>query len=877
MVKNKNLQQGPKKGPANEPKQVILQTIEVRKWMRTEQDIPKWRNAIKSAEAINPRRKLLYNLYADVALDGHVESVTGKRKDAVTAANWQFVDQEGKPIDEVNALIDTIGFDDLLNAIIDSRFWGYSILEPKFWKGIDDTWEMSAGLIPRLHYRPELGVVTFDAVGDDGINIREGIYAKTVIEVGNVNDLGLYMKAAPYQILKRGGMGDYAAFIQTYGNPLIDATWDGFDNKQKEQLQAALTGLGAGGNIIRPEGTNIEIKENNAKNTGDAHGSFLSFLNKEISKALLGSTETTESSVSSGYAQSKTHAEEDDSKHDNDITYARKVLNSRLIRVLQSYGFNTMGGKFIVQGEETELSKAESFAIHSQLATTHKLPVEDDFWYETYGVPKPDNYEQLKKEMEEKGNAPETKPVQGGGRKKGGKGNKEEEEEEVKLSFLQRLASFFVKAPAVTTGAEPTACSHHRITLAESDAINNDALLHRIYDAKGKLSFDSELFWKTTNILNQGFKKGWDTGKEITLSDNPSFIYGEDDPAMLTHFERSIFRFAGQKNIKILQKLNQLYRQSKSFEEFYVKAGALIEVSNKDWLETEYTTATLTGEAAATYHRLKAQKDIFPYWEYKTVGDNLVRASHVPLHGLVLPADDKRWDKIFPPNGWNCRCYVVPRMRHEVDKSKFAENRKKADAYLNGPRGQKDFAAGWGTNRVKDGEVFTEVQQYSNKFNSLALKELNQLQPVDFKLPLYNDAKKEASATWQDYKGDAKAYYSALEEIEGKKTVRDYSNRPLVLSEKDWRKHSTDQKKNRAHRVTFLTGMQEALNKPDEVWLNGNKLDQLVYIKYFKGKTILNVAHVKNNAVHLKSWFLLADSEVPKYRKGLLVNKKPSK
>jgi len=246
------------KQPASAPKPIIIQKIEVRPVNRTSQDIPKWRRAIQNAEARTPRRSLLYDLYADVVQDGHVIAVMGKRIDAVTTANWQFVNNDGEAVDEVNQLIDSIGFETILKEIVNSKFWGYSILEPQFFRGHTKKWEVTANLLPRLNYRPETGIVAFDYTTDDGVNIREGIYAKTVMEIGDIKDLGLLVSAAQYAILKRGGIGDYAMFVQVFGRPIIDATWDGFDEAQRIKLQAALD-IGAGGVIIRPDGTEINI------------------------------------------------------------------------------------------------------------------------------------------------------------------------------------------------------------------------------------------------------------------------------------------------------------------------------------------------------------------------------------------------------------------------------------------------------------------------------------------------------------------------------------------------------------------------------------------------------------------------------------------
>lgn len=885
---NTKQRQQAKKNPANEPVQVIIQKIDVRKPMRTEQDIPKWRQAIRSAEALNPRRKLLYTLYADVELDGHVESVVGKRKDSVTAANWQFVDTDGKPVDAVNQLIDTIGFDDLLNEIVLSRFWGYSVLEPKFWKGIDDTWEMSAGLLPRYHYRVEAGVISYDAIGDDGINIREGIYAKTVMEVGRVDDLGLYMKAAPYQVLKRGGLGDYAAFIQTFGNPIIDATWNGVDEAQRKQLQDALDGIGAGGNIVRPEGTNVEIKENRTKDTSDSHAGFIKLLNSEISKALLGTTETTEASKSSGYAQSKTHAEDDDDKHENDLAFVRKMLNSRFIRLLQTHGFDTAGGRFIIQGEETELDKGQMFDMHSKLVKEHKLPVDDDFWYETYGLPKPDGYEARKKELEERDNGedPPEPPTPGQPKTKGNtstgsatkaKGNKEEQEKEVELAWYKKLLlSLFPSAPAVTTGATTATCSHHHIKLAKSDQVDSDSLLRRIYEAGGRASFDAESFWQTSSTLIGGLRDGYRKGRTIELSVNPGFSYGIDDPAMLTAFEQNLFQFAGAKTLAQVQALNQLFRESKSFEEFKALASAQVETFNTAWLETEYNTAVLTGEAAATYNRLKAQADIFPYWEYKTAGDHLVRPAHLLLDGLILPANDPRWKKLFPPNGWNCRCYIVPRLANEFDKSKLKAMRQRADAYLNSPQGIKETATGWGVNRAESREVFTSNQQYIRKFAGKASKDLNRLTHADYNLPSYSQAKKAATAVPINFTGDAEGFLKLLPGKGKNKAVVDYNKRKLKIDLKNFARHTSDSNKRRAHRVKLLAAMEETLQTPDEVWLNGSALDDMLYVKYYQGQTIVVRGKIGLQGLELLSWFELAEKKttIDKVRKGLLVFKK---
>jgi SPP1 gp7 family putative phage head morphogenesis protein len=49
-------------------------------------------------------------------------------------------------------------------------------------------------------------------------------------------------------------------------------------------------------------------------------------------------------------------------------------------------------------------------------------------------------------------------------------------------------------------------------------------------------------------------------------------------------------------------------------------------------------------------------------WGYTlaTVGDARVREEHALVDGVTLPKEDPFWKTNYPPNGWNCRCQVIP-------------------------------------------------------------------------------------------------------------------------------------------------------------------------------------------------------------------------
>lgn len=47
-------------------------------------------------------------------------------------------------------------------------------------------------------------------------------------------------------------------------------------------------------------------------------------------------------------------------------------------------------------------------------------------------------------------------------------------------------------------------------------------------------------------------------------------------------------------------------------------------------------------------------------WEYSTAGDERVRPEHKLLDGMRYPKNNRIWEMYAPPNGWMCRCTLIP-------------------------------------------------------------------------------------------------------------------------------------------------------------------------------------------------------------------------
>jgi hypothetical protein len=367
---------------------LIIQKLHVTSVNRNTKDIGTYRSALSSAENIGyHNRSTLYDIYEDIRLDGQLSGVLEKRFEAVLNKTLHFIDQSGARVKEMENIINSECFRNIIEKIIETPFYGVSGLE--FIPGR----ELAFNEIPRKHIKIEKKVISRDQNDDDGIPY-EGVSNLWI--VGNENDLGILLKCAPYVIYKRAVMGDWAQFIEIFGHPIRLMYYDAYDTKTKMELRQVLDESGSSLALMIPKQAQFEMydgKESNAN--GELFERFIQSVNRDLSVIVLGNTETTNSSKNSGLAQAEVHASQQNEKFRNDLKYVKSQLNSpQFIRILRSYGLPVNGGKFEYE-KEIDLRKLRQ-RIDIDIELDKMVPLGDDYWYRTYGLPKPKNYEQIK-------------------------------------------------------------------------------------------------------------------------------------------------------------------------------------------------------------------------------------------------------------------------------------------------------------------------------------------------------------------------------------------------------------------------------------------------------------------------------------------------
>jgi hypothetical protein len=96
---------------------------------------------------------------------------------------------------------------------------------------------------------------------------------------------------------------------------------------------------------------------------------------------------------------------------------------------------------------------------------------------------------------------------------------------------------------------------------------------------------------------------------------------------------------------------------------------------------------------------------IYRFLQYKTRADAKVREAHRALHDKIFNIDDPVWQKIYPPNGWNCRCYTRP-LTHEELQSSGANGERLPQAEPHTEQGSRQEAQ-----IIKEADVSPDFQR----------------------------------------------------------------------------------------------------------------------------------------------------------------------
>lgn len=601
----------------------------------TRKDIRTWRNAHQLAITVdNPYRAPLYDVYSDALIDLHLSGAIEQRTGVTLRKSFKIVDKRKVENEKLKELFETEWFNDFCTLVLDSRFWGHSLIQFNSITNNNNKMEYSSiELVPRKHVIPEYGVIVRD-VGDEwkkGRSYLDSKLSKWVIPVGKPKDLGLLLKCCPQTISKKNMLAYWDAFGEIFGMPVRIGRSNTRNDIDLKVMESNLEKLGAAGWAMLPEGSSIEFIETNRGDAFEVYDKRVDRCNSEISKGIL--TQTMTMDDGSSRSQSETHLDVFKNVVDKDAEFLKNVVNWKLIPLMISHGFPLQGYRFEYD-ESIDWTPEQQIRIEELLLGYYEI--EHSYFAEKYNI-----------------------------NIIGPKKNPETEEQLAAPFFQNRVVAnppdlkLFHTAMNQLYELSTIEYDGNGKSIFDSETIDNLAKwLHEIKEVKPDIMTDPN----AANIVNTTADRLIKPLQDLNISQ-------EIHPELTIGLLNNTFHFSGFKGYNLLKAASLLLIDKnggfKPFEQFKQEILKIDSTYNINYLNAEYNMAIAAVQMANKWKEFQADGDRYNL-QYRTAFDEKVRETHRPLHHITLPINDPFWQYYFPPNGWGCRCNVV-----QVRKKKY--------------------------------------------------------------------------------------------------------------------------------------------------------------------------------------------------------------
>jgi len=253
--------------------------------------------------------------------DLHYRAVLQTRKLAVAGLPWdvQPADESRaakKAADLARRVLEAIDMPELMVQLLDAISKGYAVAEI-LWQTDGPTWTPAAILPREAHW------FRFDRETGRELRLCDGtpdgeqlppykfICHTPKIMAGIPIMGGLARSALWAWVFKSYALRDWAAFAELYGQPIRIGKYEqGATREDIAVLKRAVFELGSDAGAVIPASMALEIVESSAKSaSADLYQRLIEYLDRQVSKAVLGQTLTTDQGSSGSLAQARVHDE----------------------------------------------------------------------------------------------------------------------------------------------------------------------------------------------------------------------------------------------------------------------------------------------------------------------------------------------------------------------------------------------------------------------------------------------------------------------------------------------------------------------------------------------------------------------------------------
>lgn len=325
-------------------------------------------------------RSRLIDLYdACLQQDAHIRAVIETLESQILGDRYMLarVNEKGKYIKDVaeTQKIQGSQFDKIIKGIVESKLYGYTLLE--IMPDIDPKTGKIAEVnsIERRNVLADQRIVLKrQGIWEPHWDLRHAVYERNYILV-NSGDLGLFSATTPLILAKKFTVANYVNFSHTYGQPIIHGKTVSESNADRKRLANEIANAAQNKVVVTGIEDEVDIKTFTMSNSEKIYTGLIDFVNKEVSNLVLGS-ESMAGGMQSYVGSTKAHQDIFRDRIEVYRRYIENVMNEQVLPRLVAMGYVPSGLEFRYSNR-IEMSNEDRIKLYSLITDKYEVAADE--------------------------------------------------------------------------------------------------------------------------------------------------------------------------------------------------------------------------------------------------------------------------------------------------------------------------------------------------------------------------------------------------------------------------------------------------------------------------------------------------------------------
>lgn len=332
-------------------------------------------------------RSRLIDLYESCLIqDAHLQAVMETLYSHLTGERYMLAKQneKGKWIRdaEQSKKAQGIQFEKIIKGILDSKFFGYTLLEIREFISEETGLLKEVNSIERRNVlADQRRVIQRQHQWAPGWNIDSEQYRHNYVLI-NSGGLGLFAATTPLILAKKYTISNWVNFAHTYGQPIIHGKTSAEDSVSRKRLASQIGVAAQQKVLVTGKDDEIDIKTFTMSNSEKIYDSLIRYSNKEVSNLVLGS-ESMAGATQSYVGSTNAHEDIFRARIKNYRKFVENVMNEQILPILRYWGYIS-DDVYFKYSNQMDMSTEDKIKLFDML--TEKYEVNSDIIDKEWGV-----------------------------------------------------------------------------------------------------------------------------------------------------------------------------------------------------------------------------------------------------------------------------------------------------------------------------------------------------------------------------------------------------------------------------------------------------------------------------------------------------------